>query len=186
MINLVQRNVPISNASNTFMVRPQNTAVTAPNTARSTREQGVSMLDPSALKSISVRVPDGGWISASVTKHENHSERNPLFIVRGTDINGDRFEAVVNINDVNPRSASFVEMVALDGHFVTQGRPVGAARSAIGALGAGAGVYNVFTVFDFLPPLEEMMIFHRSNRNPSGFAHYRNVINTLMGHIARR
>ena len=188
MINITQIGPPppISSYGHVSINNPRNTATTFSSTAASIRDQGVKLLDSSALVSSSVRLPNGGWISASVFKHENHSANNPLFVVKGVDINGWKYEAVVNINDVNPNFASFIEMMALDGHFMTEGKPIGAARSVIGTLGAGVGVYNVFTMFDFLPPLQEMMVFQRSNGNLSGYAHYKNIIDSLLDFIARK
>jgi len=144
------------------------------------------LLDSNAIVSSSVRLPNGGWVSASVFKHESHSPDNPVYLVKGTDVNGDKYEMVVNINDVNPRKAHFIELMALDGHFASKGQSLGFARSAVGALNAGSGVYNMFTKFDSLPPLHEMMVFQRANGNLSGFMHYKNVIDSLMEFMAMR
>jgi hypothetical protein len=164
--------------------RPKNTNVS--NNNFSISEQGLMNLDSSALVSMSLRLPGGGWASASVFKHENHSDRNPLFIIRGVDINGEKFEKTVDVNRVSPYSMNFIEMMALDGHFATQGKAIGAARSVIGALGAGLGTYNVFTMFDGMKPIEEMMVFQRANRNLRGYFHYKNIVDTLTNHMAQR
>jgi hypothetical protein len=186
-MNIGQGWISRASFANTFI----NTRVTAPHTRSSSdpntiRNDGMALLDSSAIMSKSIRLPNGDWISASVSKHENHTERNPLFIVRGTYANGDRFEAVVDINRVSPFSMNFVEMMGLDGHFATLGKPIGAARSVIGALGAGLGAYNIFTKIDGIKPLEELMVFQRANRNFRGFSQTRSVVDTLTNHMAQR
>jgi len=146
----------------------------------------MALLDGSALVSQSIRLPNGGWISSSVIKHESHTERNPVYIVKGMDINGESYEAVINVNDISPYSMNFLEMMALDGHYMTKGKYLGAARGVIGALGAGFGAYDVFTKLNAFPPLQEMMVFQRSNGNLGGYMHYKNIVDSLLDFIAQR
>ena len=124
------------NNINALNNRQQNTSPADSTTANPMSTQSkTAVLDSSALISSSTRLPDGGWMNASVFKAENHSEDNPVFLVRGTDSNGKPFETEININNVNPRNASFIEMMALDGYYASKGQPLGAARSAAGSEG---------------------------------------------------
>jgi hypothetical protein len=165
----------------------QNTSATASATANSTNNQNQAVqLDSNALVSASMRLPGGGWMNASVFKSENHSEDNPVFLVRGTDANGKAFEAEININNVNPRNASFVEMMALDGHFAAKGQPLGATRSAAGAMSGLRGSYDSFSKFDFLPPLREMMEAQRFHGNLNGYTQIKQAIDSLMDFISQK
>ncbi|RAZ54750.1 hypothetical protein DK853_45885, partial [Klebsiella oxytoca] len=47
---------------------------------------------------------------------EESTEENPVVIAKGVDENGKEFEQKININDINLRNASFVEMSALEAH----------------------------------------------------------------------
>ena len=184
MINLTQVKSPLCNPN--FSMNRQRTVNTASNKANAIRDQGLKLLDSNALVSTSVRLPNGGWVSAYVFMHENHSTDNPVFLVRGTDVNGDQFEMVVDVNKVNPKNAHFIELMALDGYFVSKGKPVGLTRNAVGALHACLGVYDVFTRFNSLPPLHEMMEFQRLGRNMSGFMQYKDIIDSLIDFMALR
>ena len=173
------------NFPNSSMNRPQ-AAANYKNRADSIRDQGLSLLNSNAIVSTSVRLPNGGWVSASVFKHESHTPDNPVFLVRGIDVNGDQFEMVVDVNKVNPKNAHFIELMALDGYFVSKGKSMGLTRNAVGALHAGLGVYDVFTRFNSLPPLHEMMVFQRANGNLGGYTQYKNLIDSIIEFMAQR
>ena len=145
-----------------------------------------AQLDSTALVSAGMMLPGGGWMNASVFKSENFSEDKPVFIVRGTDTNGTPFEAEVNINNVNPRNASFIEMMALDGYYADKGQPLNATRSAAGAMGGIRGSHDAFSKFDFLPPLQEMMEAQRINGNINGFMQYKHIVDSLLDFIAQK
>ena len=183
MINLTQIKSSVCRAN--FPTSKSSRVNTVPYKPISIKDQGLSLLDSKAIVSTSVRLPNGGWVSASVFKHESHTLDNPVFLVRGTDVNGDQFEMVVDVNKVDPKNAHFIELMALDGYFVTKGQPLGLTRNAVGALNAGFGVYDVFTKFNSLPPLQEMMIFQRANGNLGGYMQYKNIVDSLLDFIAQ-
>ena len=184
MINLTQVKSAACRAN--YPTNNSRSVNTVPYKPMSIRDKGLGLLDSKAIVSTSVRLPNGGWVSASVFKHESHTPDNPVFLVKGTDVNGDQFEMVVDVNKVDPKNAHFIELMALDGYFVSKGKPMGLTRNAVGALNAGLGVYDVFTRFNTLPPLQEMMEFQRSNRNLSGFMQYKDIVNSLIDFMAQR
>ena len=47
---------------------------------------------------------------------EDSTEDDPTIIAKGVDENGDEFEKAIHINEVNPKSATVVEMRALEAH----------------------------------------------------------------------
>ena len=59
---------------------------------------------------------NGTGLSYYLKYAEDSAEEDPVIIAKGVDENGDEFEKAIHINEVNPRSASVVEMRALEAH----------------------------------------------------------------------
>ena len=138
-----------------------------------------TVLDGDALVSAGFAIP-GGWLNASVFKSENFTPENPIMLVKGTNTDGQRFEVEINANDVNPRNASFIELMALDGYFASKGQPLGASRAAAAAMALKeARATDGFTKFDVLPSLTEAMEVQRKNRNWEAFHHLQHIVDTL-------
>jgi hypothetical protein len=143
-------------------------------------------LDSSALVSSALRLPGGGMMSASVFKSVNFSVDNPVMLVRGTDGDGKAFEVEVNINNVNPNNASFVEMFALDGYFAANGQSSGITRAAAGAMSGAVGRNTAFTQFDFVSPLKEFLETQRFHNNWDGVMRLSPVIDNLLAFMSKR
>ena len=54
--------------------------------------------------------------SANVYRADDYSEDNPVYLVKGTDKNGNKYEQTVDVSKVNPNSCSYTEMLALNAH----------------------------------------------------------------------
>ena len=54
--------------------------------------------------------------SANVYKEDDYSEKNPLYVVKGMDKNGNEYEQTVDVSKVNPNSCSYTEMLSLNAH----------------------------------------------------------------------
>lgn len=143
-------------------------------------------LDSNALVSSALRVPGGGMMSASVFKSVNYSADNPVMLVKGTDGNGKPFEVEVNINNINPKNASFVEMFALDGYFAAHGQSSGATRAGAAAMSGATGRNNAFTQFDFVSPLKELLETQKFHNNLDGIMRLSPVIDNLLNFMSRR
>lgn len=67
----------------------------------------------------------------------------------------------ININDVNPSDASYVEMLALSAHLKTEGKidgPAGAfATMVFNARVKEANERNIYAKEDFMPAMKEMV-----------------------------
>ncbi len=59
---------------------------------------------------------NGTGLSYYLKYAENSTEDDPIVIAKGVDENGDEFEKTIHINRVNPKSATVVEMRALEAH----------------------------------------------------------------------
>jgi hypothetical protein len=128
-----------------------------------------------------------GMVNAHVNWSENSTESNPIMLVNGTDVDGKQFEVEVAINKINPRSASVIEMFALDGYAAATGQPTGATRAAASAssfmsqqeLQAMRDRANAFTPQNFVDALREMMETQRYHRNLNSYIEYRDLFEFL-------
>ena len=59
---------------------------------------------------------NGTGLSYYLKYAENSTEDDPIVIAKGVDENGDEFERTIHINKINPKSATVVEMRALEAH----------------------------------------------------------------------
>ncbi len=75
--------------------------------------KNVVNIDPNALFSIH-HVKTGE--SANVYRADGYSEDNPVYLVKGIDINGNKYEQTIDVSKVNPDSCSYTEMLALNAH----------------------------------------------------------------------
>ena len=60
---------------------------------------------------------NGTGLSFYIKYAEESTEDNPVVIAKGVDENGKEFEEKININDINSRNASYVEMSALEAYY---------------------------------------------------------------------
>lgn len=59
---------------------------------------------------------NGTGLSYYLKYAEDSTEDDPKIIAKGVDENGDEFEKIIHINQINPKSATVVEMRALEAH----------------------------------------------------------------------
>lgn len=71
------------------------------------------LLDPEALFS-TYHVLSGE--SLNIYRAEGFSDKNPIYIVKGTDRNGNEYEDEIDVSKVNPSHCSYKEMAALGIH----------------------------------------------------------------------
>ena len=60
---------------------------------------------------------NGTGLSFYIKYAEESTDDNPVVIAKGVDENGKEFEEKSNINDINLRNASYVEMSALEAYY---------------------------------------------------------------------
>ena len=137
-----------------------------------------------------VNMPGGGITNTSVFKAESSTEDNPVFLVKGTYSDGTPFEGEVNIYSIDPRNASFIEMLALDGYFMAKEQMVEAtwiAAQAMREIGGLSGPeHDAFTKYDFIYYLQQMKERHLLNDNKDTYSMYENVIDSLLDFITQR
>ncbi len=59
---------------------------------------------------------NGTGLSYYLKYAEDSTEDDPTIIAKGVDENGNEFEKTIHINQINPKSATVVEMRALEAH----------------------------------------------------------------------
>ncbi|RAZ95832.1 hypothetical protein DK853_27865, partial [Klebsiella oxytoca] len=59
---------------------------------------------------------NGTGLSFYIKYAEDSTEDDPTIIAKGVDENGNEFEKTIHINEINPKSATVVEMRALEAH----------------------------------------------------------------------
>ena len=103
----------VQSASEVFGKRQNNSKTSA------TRNEAF----PQTSKKVYLKTDDmlfsggnGTGLSFYIKYAEESTEDNPVVIAKGIDENGKEFEKKININDINLRNASFVEMSALEAH----------------------------------------------------------------------
>jgi len=141
-------------------------------------------LDSKALTSCVQKASGGcsGWMNASVYKSENFSADNPVMLVKGTNVDGKSFEIEININDVSPKNASFVEMLALQGYYTADGQHLDLLQGFTSPM----GISDAFSKFDFLSSTQELMEIQRINANWDGYMQLKLVVDSLLNFNAKK
>lgn len=79
---------------------------------------------------------NGTGLSFYIKYAEESTEDNPVVIAKGVDENGKEFEEKSNINDINLRNASYVEMSALEAYYnVDKGNSLSSFPQETGCMG---------------------------------------------------
>ena len=154
-------------------------------------------LDGDALISGSIRMSGTSWLNASAYKADDYSDDNPIMRVVGKDVCGAPFEKFVKIKDVDPRSASFIELFALDGYNAATGERVGSfARAASAGMqsqaiaNGGSGEdwgaeINGFTKFNMVSSVFHLMKLQQQYGNFEASMHLQGIYDSMNMHIKR-
>ena len=79
---------------------------------------------------------NGTGLSFYIKYAEESTEDNPVVIAKGVGENGKEFEEKININDINLRNASYVEMSALEAYYnVDKGNSLSSFPQETGCMG---------------------------------------------------
>ena len=79
---------------------------------------------------------NGTGLSFYIKYAEESTEDNPVVIAKGVDENAKEFEEKININDINLRNASYVEMSALEAYYnVDRGNSLSSFPPETGCMG---------------------------------------------------
>lgn len=186
---------------NPYTKNPQSNAkVSFAKDYSTANHQTHAVFSKSALYSGGVAI-GSGFMNATVNWSENSTADNPIMLVTGVDVDGHSFVAEVAINNINPRSASVIEMFALNGYNVANGnqtmrllhQPMLGGRNVVDGGGGflrGDDIRrildeansrsNAFTALNFLDPLLDVLETQRFHGNLSSYLKYRDMTDFLM------
>ena len=114
---------------------------------------------------------EAGTVESAVFWHEDSTPANPIVIVAGMN-KGQPFEVTVNINEVDPRNASMIEMKALQAY----GNENGQLSRQIIAWRIRDENVDAFEKKDYLTPLRELMELQRHHSNWEEFARLEKIV----------
>ena len=180
MINSISANyVAFHQGTNRMQTANQQQHTSFP--AIEKKDNSTMQMQSGAIAGGIFRLPGGGTMSAFAFKPENISPDNPIILVKGTDANGKEFEVEVNVNSIDPKSASIVESIALDGYLGATGQPSGLTRQLFisMAMQTSSGGMDAFSKFDFFAVLDELMDAQRFHGNLSGYLQNKELMEIL-------
>ncbi|MCL1862480.1 MAG: hypothetical protein FWF78_02820 [Defluviitaleaceae bacterium] len=135
-------------------------------------------------------IPGGRMTDITVRRADSFSMRDPVMLVNGVDVCGTPFTREVRINDIDPRNATFIEMLALDGYLVANGKPSGIARLAASAMASQyanphSGLNGSDTQYNFLSIIDNHLSSIRANGSLNAYFALRPILDSLTGFAAR-
>ena len=78
----------------------------------------------------------GSGLSFYIKYAEGSTDEDPTVVAKGVDENGNEFEQTIHINDINPRSATLVQMHALEAYLgVPKGNDISSLPKGLGNMG---------------------------------------------------
>jgi hypothetical protein len=157
------------------------------------RDSGVLSSTSSASSNITLHMSDGGnsgnaltamgfpdGTSASVFKADDYNPADPEYRVRYWDKEGNYTDTNVQINGVNPRNASYLEMLA----YTTYSDVEGFTKNAFGDFMNAAGGVNGNITYDsdsinekkdYMSMIKEFMQLQYDSNNLSGYLSYKEL-----------
>jgi len=136
--------------------------------------KNVVHIDPDAVFSIH-HVKTGE--SANVYRAYDYSEDNPVYLVKGTDKNGNEYEQTVDVSKVNPNSCSYTELLALNAH---TGNRSDSNFMTMSILKYNMGGTSYHEKTDYMTMAHELMNDMKTLGNWDGYLRYNKWINDIM------
>lgn len=121
----------------------------------------------------------GNGGSVNVKYHESSTASNPVVRIWGKSRDGNDYEAVVSLNEIDLRHASPAEMIALNAHLSRTG-DTRAAKAGPIALWISIGKVSPDTGMDFEQYYKEYIAAQAAGGNEAGAALYRLQLEALL------
>lgn len=106
-----QKNETISHGNRDSSAACTISCYAAAKTALSEQEEIFSISNPYTKESVNVR------------RSEEYTNNSPVYLVWGTDVNGNPYQQKISANNVNPQSATFPEILVFGAHAGKSGTP---------------------------------------------------------------
>ena len=121
--------------------------------------------------------------SANIYRADDYSEDNPLYLVKGTDKNGNEYEQTVDVSKVNPNSCSYTEMLALNAH---TGNRSDSNFLSMAIMKDKAGTSSYHEKTDWISAAYALMSDMKTLGNWDGYLRYGKWINDIMAFCKSR
>jgi len=115
--------------------------------------------------------------SANVYRADDYSEKNPLYIVKGMDKNGNEYEQTVDVSKVSPNSCSYTEMLALNAH---TGNKSDSNFLSMAIMKDKSGTASYHEKADYMAMAHELMNDMKALGNWDGYLRYSKWINDIL------
>ena len=115
--------------------------------------------------------------SANVYRADDYSEKNPLYLVKGMDKNGNEYVQTVDVSKVNPNSCSYTEMLALNAH---TGNKSDSNFLSMAIMKDKAGTASYQDKADYLSAAYALMNDMKTLGNWDGYLRYGKWINDIL------
>lgn len=137
-------------------------------------------LDPEAIFSV-CHAQSGE--SVNVYRAEDFSEENPIYIVKGTDANGNEYEEKIDVSKVNPNHCSYKEMLALGIH---TGKKSDSLFFSMSILKDKAANASYSEKADYMSMLSELRSDMKTLGNWDGYLRYDKIITDILEYCKNR
>ena len=172
--NMTQINLGLNSISNPYKRTQSNSSLNTQNEKvfNNNKPKQVYMMTDDMLYSGG----NGTGLSFYIKYADGSTEDNPVVVAKGVDENGKEFEQKIAINDINPSSASIVEMRALEAHFnVDKGGGLSSLPKGIGNMGLNDR-RNFLSMFeDAVQDLQKLARYDLSQFYKRNLATYENI-----------
>lgn len=137
-------------------------------------------LDPEAIFSV-CHAQSGE--SVNVYRAEDFSEENPVYIVKGTDGNGNEYEEKIDVSKVNPNHCSYKEMLALGIH---TGKKSDSLFFSMSILKDKAANASYSEKADYMSMLSELRSDMKTLGNWDGYLRYDKIMTDILEYCKNR
>lgn len=137
-------------------------------------------LDPEAIFSV-CHAQSGE--SVNVYRAEDFSEENPIYIVKGTDSNGNEYAEKIDVSKVNPNHCSYKEILALGIH---TGKKSDSLFFSMSILKDKAANSSYSEKADYMSMLSELRSDMKTLGNWDGYLRYDKIITDILEYCKNR
>lgn len=121
--------------------------------------------------------------SINVYRAEDFSEENPIYIVKGTDGNGNEYEEKIDVSKVNPNNCSYKEMLVLGIH---TGKKSDSLFFSMSILKDKAASASYSDKADYMSMLSELRSDMKTLGNWDGYLRYDKIITDILEYCKNR
>lgn len=120
--------------------------------------------------------------SVSIYKADCYSKDNPIYVVKGINANGNKFEEMVDARKINPKNCSFNELMVLN---VETGHTSPKDYLRVAALRANADADSYFEKADYILHAQEVMEDYKTLGNWDSYLAMDKWLQSLLDYVMK-